>query len=273
MARTAEGPWWWKQKKQYAVRIQGKRHLLGTDEVYAKTQFHELMANKDKPVPPVVRHQPDEIAVAEVINLFLAWSEKEQAQLTYFWYQKYLQSFIDSLENQLLTLGELEPLHVTKWTAARRWGKSSKRGAMTAVARAFSWAFTEGHIKHNPLFKRLKKPPPGKREKALSAQEFTDFLKHVKGGFEDLVMAAFETGARPQELVRVEARHVDLANGRWVFPVEESKGNKVQRIVYLSKKALAITKRRMGQFPKGPLFRTQFANPWDRFSVSAALRG
>jgi len=271
MARTPEGPWWWEQKHQYAVTIRGKRHLLGDDEEQADTKFHELMANRDKPAPAPVKRDPDEITVAEVVNLYLVWSEEEQANLTYLWYRKYLQSFIDSLENQLLTLGELEPFHVTKWVKAHTWGKSTRRGAMTAIARALSWAFSEGHIKHNPLFKRLKKPSPGKREKALTAQEYSAFLKHIKGGFEDLVVTAWETGARPQEVVRVEARHVDLPNGRWVFPVEESKGKKAQRIVYLSKKALAITKRLMAKNRKGPLFRTQFGNPWSRFSVSDAF--
>lgn len=60
--------------------------------------------------------------------------------------------------------------------------------------------------------------------------------------FKDLLVAAWETGARPKELTRVEPRHLDLTNGRWVFPIEESKGNKRPRVVYLSDTVLVTWK-------------------------------
>jgi hypothetical protein len=34
--------------------------------------------------------------------------------------------------------------------------------------------------------------------------------------FCDLLISTWESGCRPQESLRVEARHVDLANQRWV---------------------------------------------------------
>ena len=51
----------------------------------------------------------------------------------------------------------------------------------------------------------------------------------------DLVTVTIETGCRPQESLRVEARHVDLANQRWVFPKSESKNKKLSRVVYLTR--------------------------------------
>jgi integrase len=49
--------------------------------------------------------------------------------------------------------------------------------------------------------------------------------------------------------------------------VQEAKGKKKERHVYLSKTALAITKRLMMKYPKGPLFRRNDV-PWDRYMVS-----
>src|SRR5205807_167807 len=70
----------------------------------------------------------------------------------------------------------------------------------------------------------------------------------------------------------VEARFVDLANARWVFPVRESKGKKVQRVVYLTDRVLAITRRLMAQHPNGPLFRNSDGKPWGVSSVKCRFQ-
>lgn len=267
MARIPEGPWFWKQKQQYAVTIRGKRHLLGEDEEEAKRQFHELMSKKeDEPPPPAAGG----ITMAEAIDKFLAWTLRERAKETYLWYQEHLQSFLDSLP-KLMLAEEVKAHHVEDWANAHKWGGSRTGGAMTAVARVFNWALKKELIQKNPIHGRLDKPRPGKRDRVISPKDFTKIQKHLRGNFQDLVITAWETGARPQELVKVEARHVDLENGRWVFPVEESKGKTAQRIIYLSEKALGITKRLLKKNKSGRLFRTCFGNPWDKNKVSHAF--
>jgi len=77
-----------------------------------------------------------------------------------------------------------------------------------------------------------------------------------------LLTVTWETGCRPQESLRVEARHVDLAGERWVFPQSESKGKKTPRVVYLSAKAVEICKRLMTKHPAGNLFRNVDGKPW-----------
>ena len=106
----------------------------------------------------------------------------------------------------------------------------------------------------------------------ISPDEFKTILKHASRNFADVLLVTWQTGCRPQEISRVEARHVDLENGRWVFPPKEAKGKKKERVVYLSDEALRITKERMQKFPEGPLFRTQRGNPWDRCSMSESFK-
>lgn len=262
MARRAK-PWWWEQYGQYCVTIKGKRHFLGPDLEAAEKRFHELMA---KPEPKVAT-----TSVAAIIDQFLDWTQTNRAEETYLWYRKYLQSFLDHLTPQNLQVDRLKPEHVEKWVHSKKWGGSSKRGAITAVARVMSWAEKKGKIDENPIRRRLEKPPAGKRERSLTKGEYSELLKHVTDEFKDLVVTAWETGARPQEITKVESRHVDLINGRWVFPVEESKGKKAQRIVYLSETALEITKRLMKDHPEGPIFRNRNANPWTRTNVASSF--
>ena len=68
------------------------------------------------------------------------------------------------------------------------------------------------------------------------------------------------------------ARHVDLANARWVFPKDESKGKKQSRTVYLSDIALEITQRAMSKWPEGPLLRNLDGEPWCACSTNCRFR-
>ena len=64
---------------------------------------------------------------------------------------------------------------------------------------------------------------------------------------------------RAQELTKVEARHVDLANNRWIFKIKESKGKKRVRTVYLTERAAEITRRLDGNIPPGGYSATKMA--------------
>ena len=81
-------------------------------------------------------------------------------------------------------------------------------------------------------------------------------------------MAAWETGARPQELTRVEVRHVDLANARWVFPPNEAKVKTRHRIIYLNTEAMRLTREALERVTKGPLFRNRAGRPWKACAVN-----
>src|SRR6185369_3282067 len=73
---------------------------------------------------------------------------------------------------------------------------------------------------------------------------------------------SWETGARPQETVRVEARYVNLSRGRVEIPPSQAKGKKRWRIIYLTERAEEIVRRLMLKHPDGKLFRTIDGTPW-----------
>jgi integrase len=86
----------------------------------------------------------------------------------------------------------------------------------------------------------------------VSEAEYAQILAAIRDdSFYDLIVTTWETGCRPQESLRVEARHVDLKNQRWVFPKSESKTRQVSRVVYLTDEALQITSRLMVTYPTG----------------------
>jgi integrase/recombinase XerD len=123
-------------------------------------------------------------------------------------------------------------------------------------------------VTRNPV-RYIEKPTYEARDQIISLAEYHQILGHTRDeAFRDLLVVHWETGCRPQESVRVEARHVDLANRRWVFPAKEAKGKRAPRIVYLTEVALEITRRRMEKNPQGPLFRNNHGVAWHPWAVS-----
>jgi integrase len=88
--------------------------------------------------------------------------------------------------------------------------------------------------------------------------------------FRNLLMILRATGCRPIEARTVEAKHV---RGRfWVFPKVDSKGQKYNRVVPLTKVAYRITRRLMKQYPNGVLFRDTRGNPWTKNALICRFR-
>lgn len=85
-------------------------------------------------------------------------------------------------------------------------------------------------------------------------------------------MLTWETGCRPQESMRIEARHVDVARQRIVFPKAEAKGKRKPRIIYLTEVALEIILRCCEKYPDGPILRRTNGQPWSRDKASWMFR-
>jgi integrase len=90
--------------------------------------------------------------------------------------------------------------------------------------------------------------------------------------FKDLLTVTWETGCRPQESLRIEARHVDLTGNRWMFPASESKNKRTPRVVYMTPKAMEITRRLAEKYPQGPIFRNMDGRPWTPYATSCRFK-
>ena len=201
-----------------------------------------------------------------IVDAFLDWCHNHRARDTYEWYRYRLQRFAETYPD--LTTRDLRPYHVQQWLdQLEGLSSGSKRNYCRAIKRALHWALQQGYIEHDPIA-HVQQPKGGKREVVIRQEEFDEILEFVPDrGFRDLLLVTWETGCRPQESLRVEARHVDLVNSRWVFPETEGKCGTL-RIVYLTDEALAITKRLVLQHPEGKLFRNSTGRPWTTDAVN-----
>jgi integrase len=277
MARTAK-PWYREDRQAWFVTINGQRHNLGTDEKEAKRKFHELMADT-KPAAPVFGN----LAVAEVFEKFLDWCTKHRAETTYEWSKCRIQMFVDALGQKVhMQVNELKPFHLAEWLDSHtnpkdpgtaNWSTTYRHGIVAAIQRPFNWAVKQGYISENPL-RHFEKPPVARREQIITPEEWPAIRDHYKEGdaFRDLLEFAWETGCRPQEVKRIEARHVQLANHRIFFPKEEAKGKKRPRPIYMTPRAEAIITRLLAIRSMGLLFLNAKGKPWTGFSMNCRFQ-
>lgn len=255
-------PFFKASRNTWYVQLEGRQVNLGPDRDAAFRSYHELMAQRDQPV-----RQSDDAAVCVVLDLFLEWCQNHKAARTYDWYLAYLQSFVGTIPGDL-AVRDLKPFHVQRWLDGKPGWRTGKRGATVAVQRALNWAVKSGYVSKNPV-KDMERPQPSRREVFLTAEQFAALCAAVRDrDFLDVLEACWDTGCRPNELMVVEAAHVDLDGRRWVLPVEKSKGKKRSRVVYLTDRALEITKRRMAAWKSGPIFRNTDGAPWTRFALN-----
>ena len=163
---------------------------------------------------------------------------------------------------------ELRPYHVQQWLDSMAdLASGSHRNYCRSVKRAIRWAKRQGYVDVNPIAD-MEEPRCGRREQVIDETEFQRVLQLVPNeAFKELLLVTWETGCRPQESLRVEARHVDLASHRWVFPESEGKGG-MGRVVYLTAEAEAITRKNMVRYPNGKLFRNSQGKAWTISAVN-----
>ncbi len=261
MAREPK-PWYRKDRKVWCVTIHGQRHNLGRVKKTAMERFYALMRQPS-------RVKVVNTALVAIVDEFLDWVSRNRSAATYEWYRYRLQNFIDCHPD--LSIDQLKPYHVEKWAGNPNWSVTTRRNQMRSVKRCLKWAVAQGYLDQSPIA-HLEIPGGVPREVFVSADEFAQLLEFVPDpNFVELLTVTYETGCRPQESLRVEARHVDIKRSRWVFPASEAKTKSMPRVVYLSESAVTITRRLVLAHPEGPLFRNANGRPWTKDSAGCAF--
>ncbi len=161
-------PYFRKQRGTWAVQIDCRQIGLGPDKDEAFREYHRIMAAEAQQQP--AQAQPEHPLVVTLIDDYLDWLKKRveegaKAERTYTWYFKYLKSFASfkcaAYRVRDLAIDELGPIHVYQWVDSHPNWTTGRRGAMTSVQRAFSWAAKAGLLKtlggRSPLV-ALEKP-------------------------------------------------------------------------------------------------------------------
>lgn len=258
-------PFFRKQTKSWYVWVGKKLVNLGKNKKQALAKYQQLcsVSSSDATYEPVVA----------LLNRFLDWTEKNRSPRTYRWYKDYLKSFAGDIGKRL-RVADLTADHVDDWVNAEYPNGSSStiRGAKGAVQRAMNWAVSRRLLVSSPLV-GLERPAAGRREFIISEKDRKRIFAAIRDQpFRDFVNVLFETGCRPQEARLVCAEYYDRKERRWIFPIEESKGKKYRRVIYLSESTVSLTEKLLEQYNEGPLLRNGLEKPWTANAIRCRFR-
>lgn len=267
MARTPK-PWFRDQTQSWYVKLGGVQHPLGKDKKEADRRFHRLMAVEGLSAPL------KDVPLPGLVEQFLADCGATVTPGTADWYRSFLDDFAGRYPK--LKAAEVTPRHVRAWTSAVRkrvWGQSTQRSAITVLKRLLNWAVENKLLAANPV-KDMERPAATVRMRILTDEEREKILSWYPEGdpFRDLLTALTEAGVRPGEAMKVTAADVDFEMGVWVLKGKTTRDTGKDRVVYMTPKLEALTRRLVELRPDGPIFRNEDGNPWNRQAVNCRFR-
>jgi integrase len=278
MARRHPQPFWREFTRCWYVQLGRKQIRLHPDREEAFRRYYALMDRRSH--APEMAAPAENLLAVEVIDLFLEWASKNRERPTYEAYRRRLQALVDAIPPDL-PWADLRPYHLTRVMDAKSrdadaehgkgWSANTKNDFATAVQRAFNWAVKQGLIDRNPVA-HVEKPAREARELAVGPGDYAEVMEKVsEPNFRLLLELAWETGARPQELRKIEARFFDPVNNRLVFPPSEAKGRKYHRVIYLTERACEIVVAQCAVHTTGPILRNSEGKPWNKDSINCAF--
>ena len=166
---------------------------------------------------------------------------------------------------------QLRPYHIEDWVNQFDFSVTSRRNYMRSAKRCYKWASRQGYIEKNTL-EALEIPSAEAKEVLITPDDYEVLKSYIRNrNLLDLVEVTWATGCRPQESLKVEARHVDMKHQRWIFYKSESKGKRVSRVVYMNDRAMAIVRRLCLANPEGPIFRNTSGKKWTTDAVNCGF--
>ncbi len=258
-------PFFRKFTKTWYVTIHGQQHNLGANKDDAFQLYHELMAKRGQATASFK-------VIDELFDAYLEWLHKNRSQGTYDKAVHYLSNFA-KFAGSRTQLAHIDGTKLILWIESKKWGDSTAHGAISDVQRAFNWAVRRGHLLHSPVRRVEGKPAKKRRETVLSPEDWVTLRAFVPDQqFGDFLDFLWYSGCRPLEARRLCASHVDLKHSVAVFPPSESKGERNERVIFLTSETSAICKRLIGQHPTGPLFRNTIGGPWKKDSINCRFQ-
>ncbi len=260
-------PWKNNRNGKWYTKHDGRMVYLGEDKAEATKEFHRLKLDASSSVPANL----EDPIVVEIFGRFSEWLQHNRTQKTYSWYLGALQPFARHI-GATMRISEIKVHHVHSWVDSHPdWAPDTKRGRMSAIQRAFRWAW-ENEIINSLPFRRLEKPAPRQREVTIDDVDWHRVLDETDDTFRPLLLIARATGCRPQEVRIIEAHHVVSDGQMIVLERWASKGKKRQRVLYLPESIRPLVADLCQRYPVGPILRNRRGEPWTANTVHCRMR-
>lgn len=256
MSNREPKPFFRQSKNTWYLQLDKRQISLGKDKKQAWIKYHQIMADQ-QPIR--------ETATVEMLfERYLDWVEENRKPATHDKVSRLLSSF-SSYIGKRTKIAAISGADLSEWVEqVSTWNSTTRNDGITAVVRCFNWAVGKKCLKTNNVSIVPDKPRRKKRETVLSIEQWEELMGHVR----DLLTFMWEVGCRPIEARSMEAKHIDLNAGLVVFPASQAKGERHERVIYLTDVALEICKRLSVVWAEGPIMRNTKGRPWTKDSIN-----
>lgn len=256
-------PWMRKSTQTWFVQFGKKQVSLGKDKKKAFAKYARLLHERG------VQVESEHFSLHALIDSYVDWIGLNLAGSTCVRLRPRLASLKRHIPD--LPAEKLTPFQVDRWARhSKAKSPTTIHNYIQAVITMMNWGVRYGCISRNPIA-RMPKPTPRIRQDFIPPERFEELFQHITNPrFRDFVAVMLETGARATEMFRFAAEH--LQGNRFVLEIEDSKGKKRSRVVYLPPVSAEIAHRLAAEYPVGPVFRTTQSKPWGKESIRKHFR-
>jgi integrase len=211
------------------------------------------------------------LSVADVANLRVAWLRRHRAPSTARndeWFLSWAGGALGQYP-----AAELEPYQVEAWLSRREtWSAQTRRNAAVCLKAALGWAVKAGHILGHKLA-RLELPSPRRRRHHVTVARFAEVEPYIRSEpFRLFCRLMLATGARPSELMRLEAAHLDHGRMVGTLPGKTTRMTGRQIVVRFPAMVWPPMAQLAQEHPRGPLLRMGCGRPWTRSNLNNQIR-
>ncbi len=249
-------PWYRASHRAWFVCFQGKQIRLHADKEEAWRKWHRLEAGLDQ--PPAQGPM-----LSALIDAYLADAEQRLKPVSMEARRKVLGRL--ATDKGDIPAERFDADALLEWLRTTAWGQSTRWLAASIVRTMMLWAVRRKMLEANPVEGiKVKSPVSRGSETVISPEVHAQILAVAPAGTREILTALWETGCRPGEACKVEARHFDAAAGCWRLDEHKTDKSGRQRIVYLSPVMIDLCRRLAAEHPSGPLFRNSNGEPFSR---------
>jgi integrase len=259
MAGRTPKPWYRKSKDCWYVHLNGETIRLGKDRGKAFKKFHRVMGGEKDDTGP----DDSAMTLNELSKEYLADLERRAGARTVYVARCYLKPVLARCGK--LTVKALKKHHIEAAIRKHgRWNPTTENHVKGRVAAVLNWGVDQGLIGTNPV-KGIKKPRAKSRgsEALLDATEHERLLDAAPTYLRNVLFTLHQTGARPCEVLAVEARDFYAEEGLWILHAHKTAHvTGKPRIIYLTPAVVELCKDLARNHPTGPLFRRASGKPF-----------
>ena len=256
-------PYWRNSHRCWYLNVDGKQVRLAPDKALAHALWHQMMSQNE------AQNGPD-LTIEELVYKFLTSLKVTRSARTYSWYKDFTAFFVKHMGKTVASSAQSSA--ITELVMSQKnWGGNTKHNAIRCLKRVFKWARENGVIETNPI-EHLERPPQEARETCVTPEQMATIESTVPDGpFRDLLILAWDTGMRPEELFRIEAPYVTKDGRQIDFPAKVGKGKRHRTVFVGTDRSAALLVSLVARHPDGKLLRNTKGKPWDRNSINCAF--